>query len=175
MKKSLFLSLFMALIMVTITANGQNLKKLDEKYGFKDAIFEMSVTSFPDLVEISDSTTSGLGRAYARTGDDLKLGNAELESITYLFYKDKLSSIVIKTKGFANTKAMYDTFVQQYGRGYQSNRYIDEFTWWGKRTSMNIKKSSITSDGTLLMWSKPMYELQKKDNEEAAKKAAADL
>jgi hypothetical protein len=175
MKKMYSFSLMLCLLMVSMVVNGQNLKKLDDKYGFRDAIFETPITAFNDMVEMSDSSTIGMGRAYSRTSDDLKIGNAELESITYIFYDGKLSTILIKTKGYSNTKAMYETFAQQYGRGYQSNRYIEEYTWWGKRASMNIKQNSATSDGTLLMWSKPMYEKQRKENAEAAKKAAADL
>lgn len=159
-------------VLFVLSAFAQNLKKLDEKNGFRDAVFETDFAQFKNMVLKEDA---GDTKYYSRTSDEMKIGGAELAELYYAFYKGKLATVVIKTQGTVNSVALLETLQGQYGAGYQSNRYLPDYNWFGKKVSMSYKRNSATGDATVYLRSEPMAEARKADQAAAAKKGANDL
>ena len=88
------------------------MKALDEKYGFREAKFEMSLNSFKNLVEIEPNSNY-----YESPTENLKIGEYDLYSINYLFYKGQLSSINIVIKGSTNRDGVLKILQIAYGDG----------------------------------------------------------
>jgi len=157
-----------AIMMVTISSIGQNIKALDNKYGFREAIFEMPFDSFKDLVEVEKGF-------YKSIGEDLNLGEYVLEEVVYAFYKDQLSSIMIKTKGITNSKGVLSIFQQAYGKGYQGNRFIEFYQWRGRKVRMFYYENSATSEGIVMIENIKLDDMKKADEKKAASAAAKKL
>lgn len=168
--KKIYLTVLCALFAVSVF--GQNLKKLDEKYGFRDAVFETDFTSYQDMALLEDG---GDNKYYKRTSDALKIGEAELTEISYGFYKGKLASILLKTNSLTDSRALLETLAAQYGKGWQANRYIQKYSWFAKKTTMSYDQNSATGAATVFIFSNPMTDLKKKEQAAAAKKATSDL
>jgi hypothetical protein len=147
---------------------GQNQKALDDKNGFRDAIFERPFDSFKDLINVEKDF-------YTSTSEDLKLGNFQMDQVAYSFYKGQLYIIVIKTKGYTNSRGILKILQTAYGKGYQDNEYIESYSWFGKRVAMAYDENSPTNDATIFMWSVKLSDLKKLDEEKAAKEAARKL
>jgi hypothetical protein len=147
-------------------------KKLDEKYGFREAKLESDVSAFTDLVLLEEGVNEKL---YRRSSDELKVGQNDLKSIVYAFYKDKLATILIETKGLINSRALLLTVQEQYGKGYQPNSYIKTYHWKGNKAAMIYDENSASGDARLLLMSKPVSEQKKQDQKAAAKEAAKDF
>ena len=156
------------IIMITISSFGQNLKALDDKYGFREAKFEMSKDSFKNLVEIEKNI-------YKSTIENLKLGDYDLDLIAYSFYKGQLSDILIKTKGYINSRGVLKILQTAYGNGYQSNEYIERYVWFGDKVTMSYNQNSITDDATIIIYSKKLSDMKKADEKNAASKATNEL
>ena len=62
--------------------------------------FEMSFSSFKNLVEVEKDL-------YRRTDENLKLGDYDLHEVDYQFYKWQLSTVIIETKGYTNSRVFY--------------------------------------------------------------------
>jgi len=165
--------LLIIILFISINSNGQNLKALDNKFGFREMQFGDTVSKFDDLVPVEYSNDSS-SIFYRKTGDKLTIGSSEVE-ISYGFYKGHLYSIYIKTKGYENSRALLKTLEEMYGKGYQRNEYIKEYSWYGKKVSLSYDENSINHNATILMYSKESLNQQKKDEKEKAKKAKDDF
>jgi hypothetical protein len=172
MKKLLTIFLTVFMVALSTVSFAQNLKKLDEKNGFRDAVLGSDTTSFNDLVVVEKEGNSVY---YKRTGENLTVGDFTLDAVTYGFYKGKLSTIIISTKGYTNSRGLLQIFNTQYGRGYQSNRYIEKYSWSGKNVIMSYNENSATNDANIFMWSKQLSDQEALDKKNAASKAAGDI
>jgi hypothetical protein len=167
---ALLLTVFM--VALSTVSFAQNLKKLDEKNGFRDAVFGTDTTVYNDLVEVE---RDGNTIYYKRSSENLVVGDFQLETVTYGFYKGKLSTIIVSTKGYSNSRGLLQVFNTQYGRGYQDNRYMEKYTWRGKNVLMSYNENSATNDANIFMWSKQLSDQEALDKKNAASKAAGDI
>ena len=86
--------LISVLILFGFNSFSQNLKALDDKYGFRDAKYEMPLSSFKNLIFVSRDDNI-YEETYKATNIDLTIGDYRLEGIEYTFYKKKLVNISI--------------------------------------------------------------------------------
>jgi len=171
MKTIKLVVLVISMLMMT-SLSAQNKKMLDEKNGFRELKFGMSIDSVSNLKLIDGN---GISKYYEKTDDKLTIGDYAIESITYGFYKGKLSFIMITTVGYANSKGVLNLFTTQYGKGYQSNQYIEEYWWFGKTVSLNYKENSINNNGKIIMSTNIFDDEKAADKKAATEKAKNDL
>lgn len=162
------LTTILLLFFVPTILIGQNLKALDEKYGFREAKFEMPLDSFKNFVDLAEGF-------YKSTNEDLKLGEYTLDKVTYRFYKGQLSGIIIETKGYTNSVGFLKILQEAYGKGYKSNRYIEEYNWFGQKVDMSYDQNSITDNATIIIYCNKLVEQEKKDKKKATSEAAKKL
>ena len=153
---------------LTLSCFSQNIKALDDKYGFRESKFESLKSSFCCLTEIEESF-------FISTTEKLTLGEYKLDEVVYNFFENKLSTIMIKTKGYTNSRGVLKILQNAYGMGYQSNKYIEEYYWRGAKVTMIYDQNSITDDAIIYIWSITMRELEKNSEEAKTKKASGDL
>jgi len=75
---------------------------------------------------------------YRRTSDELRIGEAELQRIQYMFYKGRFAAVIIRTSGATNKAALILAFKTQFGNSMQANRYIDDHIWSGKIATLGV-------------------------------------
>ena len=110
MRTILFASIF---ILSRLISNGQNIKALDDKNGFREAKFGMSPSSFKKLESVKNVPLKGIDEAGYKSVPsnhvshvsyeiefydkdvDLHIGNYSLDKVGYWFYKNKLVTIEI--------------------------------------------------------------------------------
>jgi hypothetical protein len=149
-----------------------SLKALDEKNGFRTRHFGDDISQFADAVVKEDD---GDHKFYSLTSENLKLGDADLKEIVYGFYKGKLATVTIKTPGITESKAVLEALKAQYGTPFQSNRYMQKFSWLGKNVFLLYEENSATGAAEVYMSSKAISAQEKEDEKAAGKKAASDL
>jgi len=168
------LTLFFTISLMSALVYGQNLKALDEKNGFREYKFGIDTSAIPNL-KLTETDNTGLTRFYEKTDEKLSIGDAEIESIAYGFYKGQFYSVLIKTKGYSNSKALLEMMRELYGKGYQSNQFIETYIWFGKLVNASYDENSITRDATVYFTSKSIQEQKKKDADERKKKAKGEM
>lgn len=164
------ITLLLLLLMFLSETFAQNLKKLDEKNGFRNYIFGTNISQYPDLKEIADEEGY-----YTSLIDTLKIGDYDLKRIAYSFYKDKLTEIVIETEGYLNSRGFLSILQKAYGSGYKPNRYMEKYAWLGKKVKMMYQENSITNDATVLIFSVELSKLKDQEEENSVEKATKDL
>lgn len=170
--KTIKLAVLVISVLITNALTSQNKKILDEKNGFRELKFGVSIDSVSNLNLVEDA---GLDKYYEKTNDKLTIGDFVVKSIHYGFYKGRLDLVIIKTVGYTNSKGVLAVFENQYGSGYKSNQYIEKYYWFGKTVTLTYDENSINNNATIFMSSKMFAELRKADEQAATNKAKNDL
>jgi hypothetical protein len=93
---------------------------LDARNGFRDLKFGQSISQCPGmrLVKTDYRGISGQNvKTYVRASDVLRIGTAQLDSILYIFYKDKLMAVQITAKSDDDMRVIMGAFAELYGEG----------------------------------------------------------
>ncbi len=166
-----------AIAILSNTSSAQY-KKWDEKYGFKDLVFESSIADFKSKVEWKDHKEDmGRDRVAFEIADDkfLTVGDCHLDHGYAIFYQGHLETIMLFTKGYKNSRCFLETFEAAYGKGFQSNQYIERFLWDGKRAQAYYDESSLDNNATIILESKIVKDKQDAADKAAKEKGAKDL
>ena len=168
------LTLFLFIICFSIICFSQNIRALDEKYGFRNFKFETNVNEFNNLV-LTEATNDSIIKFYKMSDDKLLIGTNELESITYIFFKDMLYGVLISVKGTGNCKGVLDTMRELYGKGTQPNQFMEKYSWHGNKVLASYDENSISNKATIIFMSVPLNNQEIIDKKEATKKAKDDM
>jgi hypothetical protein len=176
MKKQ-FVFLFLLVFSTTILL-AQNVKKLDEKNGYKEiqlGAFHQDIKQFL-AEEPSDSNVAEKTATYKVTDASfLSVGESEISSVEVNFFKDKVSSIVLEAKGLSNSKALLKALNLAYGNGEKRNTYIEEYHWSGKKVQMSYKMNGSTKNTLVTLFSKDTQDMMEKHKKDVKKSVAKEL
>ena len=166
------------ILICAISLNAQTIKQLDEKYGFRNAKFEMELNSFKNLVEYEPNWFHCLVEDSILTKVDSK--DVILKSVSYRFYKNKLSNIVIRTSGLHNSYGLlhiiilaygYPTIISDENENFWLGKLDRNYYWKGDNTYMTFQRST-TYNAELWICSKIMNEKEKQDEKDENLKSA---
>lgn len=134
---------------------------LDDTYGFRGARFETAPSAYKDLVlaEKAGETTY-----YRRTGEQKQLGSGTLTDVTYGFYKGRLSVVMLKTTGLANSRAVLEALEEQAGPGTRSNPYAQRYAWNASKVHLSYDENALSNDAVILLTCKKLKEQEMKQH-----------
>lgn len=160
-------------ILLCMAAFGQNLKALDDKYGFREAKFEMPVSSFKNL-EFSSRDDNIYETTYRVKNADLTIGDYKLEEIEYTFYKNKLMNISITiNNNLYNQEGILKVLEVAYGKGvFESGAMFEKnYFWDGAKVSMYyLMADKFGGNAHLDFWCEKLFQLQVEDRKEINQK-----
>ena len=88
-----------------------------------------SITEIRGLEKIIDAEKQQGIAEYRQEIKDLKIGQAELSSINYAFWRDRLYMLTFLTKGRANFTALRGEVFRQFGRGLRTDPKLERYLW----------------------------------------------
>jgi hypothetical protein len=118
---------------------------------------------------------AGDSKVYFRPRDELTIGEAHVDRLVYGFYKNRLGSVLIETKGFSDSRALLDVLRQAYGYGSKPNQFMEHSIWRGARVIVSYDENSLTRDARVWFFSIPLTDEEKADKERKAKKGVSGL
>jgi hypothetical protein len=139
-----------------------SLDDLDSKNGFRDLTFGDPPTNSMVLKD-----EAGEKKYYTRPEDDLSIGGARADQVIYGFAKNRLSTILIQTKGLTNSRALLEVLRHAYGPGSQSDPSLPRYTWRGSRVSVSYNENTRTHDADTWFHPVPVNEEESKGAEKA--------
>ncbi len=145
-----------------------------EPDGFRGIKWGQDISTIEGLVlVVTDLSHSGID-VYAREGDELKIGAAELDGIYYGFWQDKVCNVQIYINGDVNFERVKAVVFEKFGEGFQSNEYTESYTWLGEKVSMLLDYNESSEEGLFCMWSQEMAKQREEWEKEQAKKGAEE-
>lgn len=135
------IALTLVFFLFRLTCIGQDLKALDEKYGFRDAKLEMPPSAFKNIVLGKGILDDFPNQKFYKVNDvDLHIGQYDLDGIDYWFYKGQLSTIQISvSRGYSNQQGVLKVLEAAYGKGvYKKGSFgQDVYVWDGEKVRMD--------------------------------------
>lgn len=144
----------------------------NEPDGFRGIKWGTNISELPDM---SLSEDRGDSKFYLRKGDKLKIGDADIDRISYGFYKGRFNRLFIIYKGSLNFTKLRDTFFAQYGQGSKPNRFMEQYYWVGETVSIAFEHSEITKEGKIFYTYDFISNEKEADSKAKAKEGAKDL
>lgn len=140
---------------------------------FRGHLWGASTSAFPSL-ELREE--SGDSKFYSDPTEDLSIGNAALQSITYGFYKDQLFAVLIRFEGYSNAREVLLAAEGKFGSPVRPNKYLER-RFWGLQSNVNINYdySEVTKKGALTYIYVPVRNQNKGDEEARAKRSGSQL
>ncbi len=159
MKKTISL----LIIFAAVTFSNNSFAFQNEPDGFRGIKWGTKIETLKDMTK---KLQQGDRILYTRNNDKLQIGNAELDDVVYVFWKDKFISVMITTKGFSNWIALKDEAFKQFGKGSQDNKHIETYTWGSVlhgKTFISLKYNQISKHARIVMYPAKMLSVIEED------------
>lgn len=144
----------------------------NEPEGFRGVKWGTNITELPDMVF---QGSRGEKKLYFKKNDKMKIGDADIQSIGYFFYKEKFYNVLIEFSNLTNFVRIKETCDQLYGSGYRPNRFMEQYFWRGGNVTIFLHYNEISKEGMLSYQFKTIAEEEQADEKTNSKKAAGDL
>lgn len=171
-RKTLALTLTIILLFLTSLFTITSFSFENEPDGFRGIKWGTNISTLRGMIYVETEEGFGGVKVYTRQGGNLEIGGANLDSIQYGFWREKFLMVITKTKGFSNWLPLKKATFAKFGKGYQSNKYIEKYSWNGSITKIILRYSEISRDGTLTMASSELSNQIKQYQEQKAKEGA---
>jgi hypothetical protein len=153
-KATLFL-----VILFSGLAQGQNVDALDAQYGMFGISLESSLDSLSGMLFKGRKMKKDI---YVLEKQSLALGQAKLSGVQYLFYKNKLHSIMLRTDNAKESENLLAFLEFFYGPGLKEG-FSPLYMWKGKKVEMIYEQNLLTKACEVMIISKAMQEKFEKD------------
>jgi hypothetical protein len=107
-------------------------------------------TRIKGLEKILDAEDQEGVSEYRQEADHLTLGKAELTSINYAFWRDRLYMLTIVTRGRSNFEALRGEVFRQFGRGLRTEPDLERYLWTEGPSDLLLQYSKDGKQG--LLW-----------------------
>jgi hypothetical protein len=131
--------------------------------GFKNIKWGESITKHKEVMHLT-SENKKIKKYYTIDNDDMLLGDIKLTSISYVFYKDKFSSLILQTgRSSDNLKKTLSFLKNKFGNPSYANKYINKFRWENESTIVDLKCFASSHKCSLIYNSVTMSKLEQSD------------
>lgn len=108
--------------------------KADHRRIFPDGplnklVWGVNITEIRGLTKVLDAAEQEGVAEYGQETTDIKFGQAELSSINYAFWRDRLYMLTILTEGRSNFTALRGEVFRQFGRGLRTDPKLERYLW----------------------------------------------
>jgi hypothetical protein len=118
----------------------------NEPNGFRNVKWGSNISK---LADISVSSVERDIKFCSRGTDKMAIGDAALDKILYVFYKDQFSEVMINFHSLSAFQTLKNTLVEQYGSGEQPTQFMERYFWRGRTTMILLDFSPASGKGTL--------------------------
>jgi len=124
--------------------------------GFEDARLGEPIGSFSGL-ELIGRDPVARTETYIRRSDDLRVGAAGVDGVTYSFYQGRLYFISLSMSGRSNSEAVLAAFERVYGESIATGTHPNERIWPGGSHFVLYDFDPATGRGVAALTSTPIH------------------
>ena len=115
-------------------------------------------TDYHELKGLTKVTSQSSLDYYTKKDEEMTIGDASLKMVVYIFYQNKLCGVILDFKPSPNFQIIKTALFDQYGEGYQANRYDEKYRWSGTNVDITLEYDDITRKGKVIYTFIPIYE-----------------
>lgn len=111
----------------------------NEINGFGGISWGKSITKYKKIMQLTSDERKSK-KFYVRKNEKMSFGDIELVSVIYVFYKGKLSSVILQTgKSSTNFKQTISLLKMKFGKPVYKNIITKKYRWKNKTTTVDLK------------------------------------
>ncbi len=118
----------------------------NEPYDFRGIKWDTHIEKVPEMEIALDG---GELKAYTKKGEKMKLEEAELSALHYIFYKDHFYCVHIEFKGLTDFNKIKDALFKTYGQPERTQYHDKRFAWTGATASITLEFDESIGQGEL--------------------------
>lgn len=153
---------FAVVLGATPPAGAGTLGDLYENGGFVDARLGDPIESFTGL-ELIGTDDAARTQTYIRRSDDLRIGGAEVDGVTYSFYDGRLYFISVRMTGTSNAEAVLAALQRTFGTGIETGTRPNERIWPTAKVFVLYDLDAATKRGLVAMTSSAIHAQMRMD------------
>jgi hypothetical protein len=142
--------------LIALPAVADELGALLEQGGFESARLGDPIEAFDGLELLGQNPEAGTA-TYRRRGDELRIGGAAIDGVTYSFYDGRLYFISVQMTGEKNAAAIRRALEAAYGDGIATGAHPNEHIWPGSGVFVLYDLDAKTNRGMAAMTSSPIH------------------
>lgn len=119
-------------------------------------------TKYDELKGFTKVSTGNRLDYFTKKDDEMSIGDAPLEKVVYVFYHKKFCGAVLNFKSSQNFQIIKTTLFDWYGKGGQSKRDEDRYSWSGTDVAITLEYDDVNQKGKLIYYYISIYG-EKKD------------
>jgi len=108
------------------------------------------ISAIKGLEKVRDPEGQDGVEEYLLKKENLKFGKATLSSIHYVFWRDRLYIVTIRTEGGSNYTALRDEVYRLFGEGLRVDPSLERYLWTDAPSDMMLQYSKDDQQG--LLW-----------------------
>jgi hypothetical protein len=125
--------------------------------GFRDLDWGVEMVNADGFEEIKANNGLDGVKEYVRSNQSLKIGEVNIKSIVYSFWRNKLYTITIWTQGQSNYMALRKEVFKQFGRGRRCDQSHERHIWSDGPTDRMLEFLENDQHGMFWMRSKKLH------------------
>ena len=129
--------------------------------GFRDLRWAAGRLTLGLLKQVETGTVQDEIKEYVRVNEDLKMGKAQLDSIVYAFWRNKLYGVTIWVSGHENYLALRNEVFNRFGIGNRSDPKLERYLWSDADSDRMLKYDEANQSGLFWMRSKELNRLHR--------------
>ncbi len=129
--------------------------------GFRDLRWGVNLKDLMDFEKLGSDTDMKDVQEYIRANEHLKIGDVELQSIVYAFWRDRLYTITVWTQGYSSYTELRHEAFKLFGTGDQDDQSGEKYLWSDDSTDRMLQYVPEGQLGILWMRSKKMDRVYK--------------
>ena len=146
--------IILLLLVIPSLLHAQTISKLDDKYGFRDIVFDKPISNYKGMA-LYKTSKNGV-KLYQRKTDKLAFGEFELANINYIVYSGKVVGVAFNAKGEQNSEGVLGVLQKTYGPGEKQPEKEDSYIWIGNKLRLSYSFNSEIKSSEVELLSKEM-------------------
>lgn len=98
---------------------------------------------------------------YTRKNEVMTIGEAELKSVVYVFYKKRFCGSVLNFQSFVDSEKMKEALFDLYGEGVKKT---EQYRWDGKDVTITYKYDKTSKKGKVSFFYMPIFNKKTRDD-----------
>jgi len=127
---------------------------------FRGIKWGTNISELADLLLVESGKDT---QYYCRKNDEMKIGDAGIDQISYGFYKNRFYVVLVEYNGFLNFTKLKTILFDQYGKPDQPNKLMEKYFWSGTTVDIYFDYNEILKRGDIYYSFRPIQQERAKE------------
>jgi hypothetical protein len=127
----------------------------NEPDGFRGIKWGTNISELNDMLVVESGKDT---LYYTRKNDKMKIGDVDIDQISYGFYKTRFFVVLVEYRGYASFTKLKKILIDQYGKAEQPNQLMERYFWTGGTVDIYFDYNDMSKNGNVYYSFRPIQE-----------------